>query len=69
VSGPVIVRVLFSHDRGIEAERELSSLARRDCRRQGSSPERLFEFSSREDADLFAVSAQNTPGVVCLKID
>ena len=64
-----IVRVLFSRDRATEAEKELVNLAGRKCYRQGTDPSKLFDFATREQADLFAVGAQNTPGVVAIKID
>jgi hypothetical protein len=62
-----IVRVLFSHDRAREAERELTELAGAKPYSQGTSPELLWDFADLARAQIFKIQAENTPGV--LKID
>lgn len=55
------VRVSLSHERPIEAERELTGMAGFSPFRRGG--EKVWEFSSREWADLFANQARYVPGV------
>jgi len=68
VSQRVIVRVWFSHDRAQEAERELADLAGQRPYRQGTSCELLWDFSNLEQAQMFKVQADNTPGVKRIEI-
>ena len=60
----IVVRVLLSHDREGEAENELARLAG-GARpyRQGTSPERLWDFPDLERAQMFKIQAEHTPGV------
>jgi hypothetical protein len=59
----IIVRVWFSHDRAQEAEKELIELAGQRPYRQGTAPERLWDFADLEQAQMFKVNAEHTPGV------
>jgi hypothetical protein len=63
VSKRFTVRVLFSHDRAIEAEHELTELVAQRPYRQGTAPERLWDFRDLEQAQRFRVNAENTTGV------
>ena len=63
VTPRVQVRIHLSHDRPIEAERELRGLAGFEPYRQGTDPTLLWDFVRRADADLFVVNAKLVPGV------
>ncbi len=65
----VIVRVLISSERRNETERELTQYSGVRPFRQGTDPSLLWDFSSRENADLFAANAMATVGVTSVKID
>lgn len=68
MDGRIVVRVQFSRDRANEAERELEALAGRRAYSQGTDSSRLFDFSTQEQADLFAVNARVTIGVQRVEI-
>jgi hypothetical protein len=60
----VIVRIGVGHDRPTEVRKELTGIAGFEPYRQGTDTDLLWEFSSREWADMFAVSAKYVPGVM-----
>lgn len=64
----IIVRVLFSHDRAREAEKELTALACFSPYIQGTSPERLWDFADLERAQSFKINAEHTPGVTRIEL-
>jgi hypothetical protein len=60
----VQVRIQISQDRRTEAWKELTGMAGFDPRRQGTDQDLIWDFHSREWADMFAATAKYVPGVM-----
>lgn len=67
---PVAVRVRLSHERAEEAKKELDALAEEHGMYISDWwLDVEYRFLSRETAGMFAICAENVPGVVRVEVD